>query len=201
MKQLFILLFSLTVLFQAHAEADIAAGKEKATTVCSACHGPDGNSVNPIWPSLAGQHANFLVKQMMAFKEGKLRNNPSMAPMMAPLTKQDMINIAAYYATKERKPLSAMKANLKRGELIYRGGDDKKHISACIACHGPKGSGNAQAGFPSLQGQHAAYIIEELGDYKEGERQTDINHIMRDIAKHMSKKDMEAVANYIQGLH
>lgn len=183
------------------ARADLKAGQEKAETVCLACHGPKGNSVNPLWPKLAGQHADYMVKQMKAYKVGKDRNNPSMAPMMAPLTEQDMINVASYYSTQKRSIEKASKALFKRGERIYRGGDDKKNISACIACHGPRGMGNAQAGFPSLSGQHAAYIVEELNDYKGGLRKTDLNSIMRDISQKMSKEDMQAVASYISGLH
>ena len=84
---------------------------------------------------------------------------------------------------------------------MYRGGDFNKHITACIACHGPKGTGNAQAGFPSISGQHAAYTIQQLQDFKEGKRKNDLNSIMRDISARMSIEDMEAVANYIAGLY
>lgn len=183
------------------ATADIKAGKEKAQAVCVACHGADGNSVNPAWPKLAGQHVPYLVNQMKAFKAGKDRSDPSMAPMMAPLTEQDMMNLAVFYAQQKRSIEKASKLLVKRGEMLYRGGDEKKHIAACIACHGPRGGGNAQAGFPSLSGQHAEYIADELTDYKEGRRKTDINEIMRDIAKRMNPEDMKAVASYISGLH
>lgn len=183
------------------APADVALGKEKAMSVCIACHGADGNSINPLWPKLAEQHVPYLVAQMKAYKVGKDRNNASMAAMMAPLSEQDMLNVATYYSQQHRKIEKTSKALFKRGEMIYRGGDDKKHISACIACHGPRGRGNAQAGFPSLSGQHAAYIIEELEDYKGSRRETDINEIMRDISTRMEKSDMQAVASYISGLH
>lgn len=201
MRKLLVLLLAVFSFSLALAAPNLDAGKKIASTVCIACHGADGNSLNAIWPSLAGQSPRYLVAQMKAFKDGKLRNNPSMAPMMAPLSEQDMINVAAYYSSQKRVIGAANKVNLKRGELIYRGGDEKKHISACIACHGPKGLGNAQAGFPSLSGQHAAYILEELNDYKAGRRTTDINQIMQQIAKRMSQDDMKAVANYISGLH
>lgn len=202
MRKLLVLVVALFSFFNCLAnQADIKAGKEKAQAVCVACHGPDGNSVNPTWPKLAAQHAPYLINQMKAFKAGKDRSNASMAPMMAPLTEQDMINLAAYYSQQKRTIEKANKALLKRGEMLYRGGDETKHIAACIACHGPKGLGNAQAGFPSLSGQHAAYIAEELEDYQAGRRKTDINSIMRDIAKRMDKNDMKAVASYISGLH
>jgi cytochrome c553 len=180
---------------------DLKAGKNTAETVCAACHNKDGNSTNPIWPKIADQHPKYMVEQMKAFKEGKLRNDASMFGMMAPLSDQDMENVAGYFATQERTIGEASPKNLKKGEMIYRGGDQTKQISACIACHGPKGTGNAQAGFPALSGQHPAYVIKQLEDYKSGKRTTDINHIMQDIAAKMDKSDMEWVANYISGLH
>ena len=79
----------------AHA-GDAAAGKQKAV-VCSACHGIDGNSINPLWPNLAGQHAAYLVKQMKAFRSGE-RKDPVMAPMAMPLSDADIDDLAAFYA-------------------------------------------------------------------------------------------------------
>lgn len=183
------------------AQIDLEAGKQKAETVCAACHGKDGNSVSPIWPKLAGQHTNYLVVQMKAFKEGKLRKDASMLGMMAPLTEEDMINVAAYFSAQERVIGEADPKLVRKGEALYRGGSQDKHISACIACHGPKGLGNEQAGFPVLSGQQAGYVIEQLKKYKSGQRSTDINKIMRDIASRMDDSDMEAVASYISGLH
>lgn len=201
MKRLFFVCLGLVISFYAFAEIDLQAGKEKAETVCAACHGKDGNSVSPIWPKLAGQHMNYLVLQMKAFKEGKLRNDPSMLGMMAPLSEQDMKNVAAYFSTQEVVIGEAQAATLAKGEALYRAGNQEKQISACIACHGPKGLGNEQAGFPALSGQQSAYIVAQLTNYKSGARKTDINSIMRDIASRMDKGDMEAVANYISGLH
>lgn len=83
------------------AAGDAAAGKAKAA-VCSACHGADGNSTNPLWPKLAGQHADYLVKQLKAFKSGE-RKDPSMGPMATPLSDADMANLAAYYASQTPK--------------------------------------------------------------------------------------------------
>ncbi len=201
MKRLILLVFGLISFVNSYAEIDLKAGKEKAATVCAACHGADGNSVMAIWPKLAGQHSEYLVLQMKAFKDAKLRNDPSMLGMMAPLSEQDMKNVAAFFATQERVIGETDPKLLKRGESIYRGGDQEKHITACIACHGPKGAGNAQAGFPALSGQQSAYVVKQLQDYKSGVRLTDVNHIMRDISSRMDKSDMEAVASYISGLH
>lgn len=178
----------------------IAEGKEKSST-CIACHGENGISNNPEWPSLAGQHAEYLFKQLQAYKEGKTRNAPMMAPIVAELTEEDMRDLAAYYASLRLPEGVADKDLVKRGEAIYRGGDYKKHITACIACHGPKGEGNAEAGFPALSGQQVKYTIGELQDFKKGDRSNDLNDIMQDIAKRMSLEDMQAVASYIAGLH
>ncbi len=201
MRRIIVLLSAVFFLNLANAKVDIKAGEEKATTVCAACHGKDGNSVVGTWPKLAGQHQEYIVLQLKAFKEGKKRYDPSMAGMVAALSVEDMQNLAAYFNSQKLKVGEASPKNLKRGEAIYRGGDESKHISACIACHGPDGRGNAQAGFPALSGQHAQYVVEQLKNYKSGKRQTDINHIMRDIASRMDEDDMKAVANYISGLH
>lgn len=184
-----------------YANIDLQAGKEKAETVCAACHNKDGNSVNPGWPKLAGQHADYMLLQLKAYKDGKLRQGPLMQGILATMSEQDMKNAAAYFSTQKVVVGEAKPENLAKGEALYRGGNREKQISACIACHGPKGLGNAQAGFPALSGQHAVYLVEQLEKYKSGERQTDINSIMRDITAKMDPSDMQMVANYISGLH
>lgn len=193
--------FCLLVSVSAMSAPDLESGKAKATQVCGACHGEDGNGTNPLWPKLAEQHVDYLVKQMEAFKAGKTRYDASMAGMVAPLTSQEMSDIAYFYSQQKRTIGLAHPDTVKRGEQLYRGGDQAKHIAACIACHGPDGRGNAQAGFPSLSGQHATYVVKQLLDYQSGQRKTDLNGIMQDIASKMDKHDMEAVANYISGLH
>ena len=80
---------------------DAAAGKTKAV-VCSACHGVDANSINPLWPKLAGQHAAYLTKQMKAFRSGE-RKDPVMAPMAMPLSDADIEDISAFYASQKQK--------------------------------------------------------------------------------------------------
>lgn len=170
-------------------------------SLCVACHGETGISANPIWPNLAGQHAGYLLKQMQDIKEGKTRNVPVMAALVSGLSVAEMQELAEYYALQEPPQGKTPKKYLKRGEELYRGGDFNQHISACIACHGPKGTGNGQAGFPLLSGQHAEYTVLQLQAFKEKKRQNDLNAIMRDISARMSTEDMTAVAYYIQGLH
>lgn len=169
--------------------------------VCTACHGQQGNSTNPDWPNLAGQHPKYFVKQLQDMNDSTLRDAPTMKALVATLSTQDMDDLAAYYAKMPLAQGSTPKQFLQRGEQLYRGGDFAQRITACIACHGPKGTGNAQAGFPQLSGQHAPYTVLQLRAFKEGRRKNDLNHIMQDISSRMSQDDMEAVAHYIEGLH
>ena len=122
------------------------AGATKAA-VCTACHGPSGNSVNPEWPNLAGQNAAYLREQLAMFK-AKKRNNPIMAPIIEPLTEQDFADLAAYFAAQTPAGLEADPSYWKAGEALYRTGDAARNIPACTACHGPAGQGNAGAGYP-----------------------------------------------------
>lgn len=170
-------------------------------TLCVACHGEQGKSANPEWPNLAGQHEGYLLKQLQDYKQGHLRQDPSMQAVVANLNEADMAALAAFYANKPLAQGVTPEEYLKRGEQLYRGGDFKKHITACIACHGPRGTGNAEANFPVLSGQHAAYTLLQLQKFKDKKRANDLNAIMRDISARMSLEDMKAVANYIQGLH
>ncbi|TAL64773.1 MAG: cytochrome c4 [Legionella sp.] len=194
------LAFILCWSFTSYAEETTQTPANKAT-VCTACHGVEGISPQPIWPNLAGQHPTYFVKQLKDIKIGKLRNVPTMTGIVASLTDQDMLELANYYAMMPRAKGVTPKKYLKRGEQLYRGGDLTKHITACIACHGPKGTGNAEAGFPIISGQHSEYLVLQLQAYKDGKRNNDLNHIMHDISKRMDQDDMEAVAHYIEGLY
>lgn len=182
---------------------DADAGEAKAA-VCAACHGPQGNSVNPIWPKLAGQHAGYTLKQLQAFKlpaEESPRFNAIMYTQAQMLGEQDMLDLAAYFSAQTTQPGAADPSLVENGERIYRGGIPEKGVPGCIACHGPAGKGNAAAEYPMIGGQHAAYIVNQLKLYAAGERRTDPNQMMRNIASEMSKEEMQAVASYIQGLH
>ncbi|KTD34631.1 cytochrome c4 [Legionella moravica] len=183
-----------------YAQENPPKGQDLAQ-VCAACHGQQGISPSPEWPNLAGQHQQYLVKQLKDMKEGKVRIAPTMTAMIAHLNEQDMNDLASFYAKMPLAEGSTPKKYLQRGEQLYRGGDFNKHITACIACHGPKGTGNAQAGFPVLSGQKAQYTVMQLQAFKDGKRTNDLNHIMQDISARMTQDDMEAVAHYIEGLY
>lgn len=181
------------------AAGDPEAGKAKSVT-CAACHGTDGNSVNPQWPSIAGQHASYLVATLQAFKQGT-RSDVLMNAQTMALSDQDIEDLAAYYARQQAVRRTANPELAAAGERLYRGGDKKSEISACIACHGPAGTGNAPAGYPALQGQHAAYTAKQLYDYQNGNRSSDGDtQMMRNISARLSQEQINAVAAYIQGL-
>lgn len=176
------------------------AGKEKSA-VCAACHGPDGNSLAPLWPKLAGQHEKYLLQQIQAFKVGT-RSEPTMSPMAAPLSDQDMADLAAYFATQVRQPGTAGEQAMPTGQKIYRGGNKATGLPACGGCHGPTGAGNPTANYPSLSGQQVDYVKKQLDDYKSGVRGKEgTGIIMRDIAAKMKPEEMQAVTDYIAGLH
>jgi len=200
-KILSILVYAVSLL--AHAEGNIQKGQQKAQ-VCTACHGPQGNqTINPEWPNLGGQDPEYLVAQMQAFKKGEKgsRYNAVMSPLMANLPQEDMQDIAAFYASQPRVHGKASPEHFKLGAQLYRGGSLEHHIPACSACHSPKGDGNPEANFPALAGQHSAYTAMQLNHFKNKTRQTDYQQIMQGIAQKMTSKDMEAVADYIQGLY
>ena len=191
---------SLLAIPAAHAATgDAAAGAQKAA-VCGACHGADGNSMNPEWPSLAGQHASYIAAQLALFKQG-VRDNPLMMPMAMGLNEQDMADLGAYFSAQPAAGLKADPSNYREGERLYQGGDRKRDLPACIACHGPQGKGNAPAQYPAVHGQHAAYTYAQLQAYASGARKPAANDIMQAIAAKLSDEEQRALASYMQGLH
>jgi cytochrome c553 len=192
-------LFSLMLSQASMADGNAEAGATKAV-VCQACHGANGNSVNPQWPSLAGLGADYIAEQLANFKSGKRNNAIMMANVMA-LTPQDMADLGAYFGGLVNTGLEADPSLWKAGQVIYRGGDATRGIPACMACHGPTGYGNEPAKFPALRGQHSEYVVEQLTAYASGERWPGPNGIMGTIAKRLTPDDMKNLASYVQGLH
>ena len=197
-KQLVTFIAALALTGAVQAAGDVEAGKAKSAT-CLACHGPDGNSPNPIWPKLAGQHAAYIVKQLKEFKGG-VRKEALMTPMVAPLNDADMVNLAAYFSSQKRSAGTAAADKVEAGEKLYRAGNPATGVTACTACHGPTGAGNAAANFPNISGQHAPYVEKALKDFRSGARANDLNSMMRNVAGKMTDAEIAAVAQYIQGL-
>ncbi len=182
------------------AEGSVEAGKRKSVT-CAACHGADGNSVNPAWPRLAGQNQRYLIEQLEDFKDGN-RQNPLMTPQSMMLSAQDMEDLAAFYEAQETEHGEADLALVPLGQKIYRAGVvGEAIIPACYACHGPNGRGVAPAGYPALGGQHAIYIEAQLRAFRSGARRTDPDQQMRNVAARLSDEEIIAVASFLQGLH
>lgn len=190
---------SLLFATAANSAGDPAVGQQKSA-ICAACHGADGNSIVAMWPSIAGQHQDYFLKQMLDIQKG-VRKNDQMTPIIAAMTEQDFQDLAAYFSSLAAKPKEAAPENIELGERIYRAGNTDTGLAACMACHGPNGIGNAPALFPAVRGQQAEYTTLTLKAYRSGERGNDQNAIMRDIAAKMSDAEIAAVANYIMGLY
>jgi cytochrome c553 len=189
---------------EAKAKADPAKGKAIAETICVACHGADGNSAASANPHLAGQVEEYIYKQLQNFKsiDGKpaARNNPIMAGMAAPLSDEDMRNVAAWFASQKLTPSAAKDdKQIALGQKIWRQGDFKKGIPACAGCHGPTGAG-LPAQYPRLSGQFAEYTETQLKAFRAEERGNDPEKMMRTIAAKLSDVEIKAVSEYAAGL-
>ncbi|WP_297352862.1 c-type cytochrome [Paraburkholderia sp.] len=188
------------------AKPDVNRGQAIATQVCASCHGADGNSTGGAYPKLAGQHPEYLVKQLMDFKiqpgaKQPARNNAIMAGMAAALSNQDMVNVAAYFAAQTPKPGYAHDKNtVPLGEKIYRAGIVERAVPACASCHGPTGQG-IPVQYPRLSGQWAEYTVTQLNAFTQGPGARNNSDPMHTIASRLSDSDIKAVADYIAGLH
>ena len=183
---------------------DLAKAKQTAETLCAGCHGADGNSQIPINPKLAGQHSDYLFKQLKNFKawDGKAaeRENPIMGGMVAMLEEADMKALAMHFASQALQPDAAKNAETaKLGQNIWRAGIAAKGVPACAGCHGPAGAG-LPAQYPRLAGQFADYTEAQLKAFRDGVRKNDPAQMMQTIALKMTDPEMKAVADYAAGL-
>lgn len=205
-KWLLLLGLAVGINHMAQAEGDPEAGKTKAVT-CAACHGNDGNSAIAMNPKIAGQHQNYLAKQLKDFRlasktggeEG--RNNAVMNGMAGGLSDQDIEDLAAWFASNTMTNGDTPEEVIEAGSTLYSGGDLERGITACIACHGPRGNGMGLANFPDISGQHADYTKSQLEQFRNGTRKNDPNEMMQDIAKKLTDADIKILSQYIAGLH
>jgi cytochrome c553 len=186
-------------------------GKTKAeANGCTACHGTDGNSANPEWPSLAGQNAVYMREQLEMIKARK-RINEVMYPVVAQLGSQDFADIGEFFAAQTPRGLVADPSYWKAGEALYKSGDAARNIPACMACHGPAGQGNPAAGYPALRAQHSVYTVNQLQNYLTKNRYRDgtdpatvhstrNSAMMTTIAARLTPEDIRNLASYLQGL-
>lgn len=196
-----------TLTLYPYGDGTAEAGATKIAT-CAACHGPNGNSTNPQWPSLAGQNAVYIDEQLHLFKAA-VRNNPVMTGMAMPLSDKDIDSIAVYYENQTPVGGEADPSYWKAGQQLYMSGDVARGIPACVACHGPVGRGNLASGYPALRAQHAEYVVKQLQDFASGARYAgagpDKPHsrngeMMSTIAKLLTAEDIRNVASYVQGM-
>lgn len=200
MKKVLFAVSFISIVFAVPAMAgDAAAGQTKAAA-CAGCHGADGNSIAPNFPKLAGQHESYIVKQLKDFKGGK-RSDPIMIGMVAPLNDADIDNLAAYFSGQSTKLGETAADKVEAGQMIYRAGNAASGVAACAGCHGPTGMGNPQASFPRLSGQSAVYVATQLKNFRSGVRSNDAGNMMRGVAAKLSDAEIDAVAQYVQGLH
>jgi cytochrome c553 len=180
-------------------KGDPAKGQTLAAGVCAGCHGADGNSGVPANPTLAGQHAGYIAKQLANFKSGE-RKNAIMQGMVAALSPQDMLDLGAFYARQQAKPRPANDKELALiGQNLYRAGNAAVGLPACAGCPSPHGAG-IPAQYPRLAGQHVDYTVAQLRAFRAGERGNDMNKVMRTIAGRLSDREMQALAEYVSGL-
>jgi cytochrome c553 len=204
MKVLFMAMAGLALLISAPLMAGGDAGRgEEKSALCAACHGADGNSTLASWPKLAGQHAVYLERQISLIKSGA-RSVPEMTGIVAMLSEQDIADLSAYYAAQVSSPAVADPALLGQGEQLYRAGNPKTGIPACMGCHGPAGEGNPLVPYPALAGQHSVYLAKMLNGFKTGsswgEDDAD-SQVMVGVTTLMSRSEIDAVSSYIQGLY
>jgi len=181
----------------APAKPDLAKG-EASFAACAACHGADGNSAITTNPKLAHQHPEYLVKQLQEFKSGK-RANAVMSGMAATLSEDDMKNVAAWLTTKDpKRGFAKDKELVALGEKIYKGGIADRQIAACAGCHSPTGAG-IPSQYPRLSGQHQDYTVTQLQNFRAGVRNNSVQMTM--VAAKLNDKEIQAVSDYIAGLH
>ncbi len=164
---------------------------------CAACHGPNGNSVVPDFPSLAGQQKTYLLREMLDYKEGR-RHSDVMAPLMTQLGQEDMNRLADYYAAQQPAPGTVSKPELLAlGKRIYLEGNTKSGVPSCDGCHEENGEGSKK--FPRVAGQHVAYTLGQIEQYASGKRSNGVK-VMRTIAERLTREEAEAVAEYMASL-
>ncbi|ALL70508.1 putative cytochrome c, associated with quino(hemo)protein alcohol dehydrogenase (plasmid) [Paraburkholderia caribensis MBA4] len=174
----------------ADARADAQAGKTKAQT-CVACHGPMGNSVDPQYPALAGQSPRYMFLQLKDFKEGR-RKDPRMSPMAAKLSKDDMQNLADYFAAQKPVPV-----DFKADGVAVEAGRKKSAVEVCTMCHRDDFAGQNE--IPRVAGQHYQYIVKQLQDFRSRTRTNDGGN-MGSAARNLTDDDIRNLASYVANL-
>jgi cytochrome c553 len=180
---------------------DPVAGQRKSKTEnCQECHGEHGISTAIAVPKLAGQYADYLVKQLQNFQSGA-RKHPVMNVMAEGLSESDLCDIAAYFAS-QPFPKSEGTGNTAPALAIFQRGDLKRNIPACKSCHGDTARGKLSGydSFPALAGQHKIYLREQLRNWRKEARTNSPNGMMNVVAQPLTDAEIEALADYLSGL-
>lgn len=188
----------ITALIAAPGIAYAADAQQIVSTVCAVCHGPDGISVAPIFPNLAGQYNTYLTKQLGDYIAGR-RKNDIMSPNVATLTPDDVSALAAYFSA--RKPAAGRAGDAKlieAGKIFYTEGNTDTGVPGCVGCHLEEGVGNKT--YPRVAGQNSTYIAQQLADFRSGIRTNDNGSLMRSVTAHMTDQEIAAVAEYLASL-
>ena len=186
----------------------LAAGKTQrgaqiASETCAACHGDKGLSQSigsgPVFPSLAGQSAYAIYKQLHDFQSGA-RVNPQMSPIAQMLAVADLANVAAYYADASKEYAAIGKRELigdAEIDKLANEGDSHRRLPACLACHVNNSGGPLET--PVITGQNQDYLLAQLNAFATGQRKNDVYGRMRDVAGKLSPQERAALARYFQG--
>ena len=195
MKHIFLILLSM--LLTGTALSAPLSTAELVSSRCATCHGSDGVSTSPIFPSLAGQNREYLVKQLQEFKSKK-RVSDTMAPQVADLTEETIAALASFFAAKPTKTNRVSDTDLLPvGRYIYAKGNSWSGVPACITCHGEKAYGTTS--LPRLAGQSSRYLLAQLKDFNQRTRNND-NEDMHLVASRLTEMETKAVADYLSQL-
>ncbi|MCM0613031.1 c-type cytochrome [Marinobacter sediminum] len=201
--------FSLLILLMPTIGAANEAGKKLAqqggegVQACSSCHGAQGGgNAAAGWPRLAGLNADYMAQQLTAMANGT-RSNPIMAPIASALSEQQRGDVAEYFASLKPPTMApggeVDQKTLHRGETLAQRGDWQQGIPACTSCHGLQGQGVGVA-FPSIAGQPAMYLQNQIKAWQSGSRHNDPNGLMASVAKRLSDEDSQAVTAWFASL-
>lgn len=169
---------------------------ELVKTRCGVCHGPTGQSSNAEFPKLAGQNADYLVRQMFNFKT-LARKSTEMEKEMAGLTGNDIEGLAHYFSGQQLVPVTRQDTALSEaGRNFYMTGSPERGISACVVCHGDHARGARM--LPRVAGQHARYLAIQLRRFAEQSRTTD-QMLMHSVASKMTEDEIWAVSYFLSG--
>ncbi len=191
------LLAALTCATLGVRAADHARAEEIVQGKCFICHGAEGESSSPVFPRLAGQHAQYVARQLADYKSGK-RQSSTMRPMVEDLNEADFKALGRFFETRKTVVHAVADPELAQmGRFIYLRGNPYSGVAACATCHGPKATGTET--LPRLAGQHAQYTENQLKAFNRRERTND-NAVMHAIASKLTELEVKAVSAYVSGL-